>query len=73
MRILMSPNNAEVCVGLPLYRRSVSTAVQTYYTVSLVVEDDEPLAYVIDAGEFMPPQVVSAEWVHKYMIDLGEL
>jgi len=71
--LVMSPKNAEVCVAVPLYRRHAHDVRYSgigAFTVTLV-QDDEPLAYVLDIGS--SAHVVSAEWVHENLICLGPL
>lgn len=72
-RVLMSPNNGQLVLGIPLYQRS---AVENMYgnQVIICVEADRPTAYAIDCGpEFDRIQLFDAEWVERNLIDLGEL
>ena len=71
--LVMSPKNAEVCVAVPLYRRQAHDVRYSgigVFTVT-VVQEDEPLAYVLDIGK--SAHVVSAEWVHENLHCLGPL
>lgn len=71
--IVMSPKNAELCVAVPLYKKvahDVRYSGIGTFSVTLV-QDDEPLAYVLDIGS--SAHVVSADWVHKKLICLGSL
>jgi hypothetical protein len=73
-QLFMSPNNAEVCVGVPLFRSQSyvceAPGVENY-GIAISVEPSKPLAYVLDCGGFA--QVLSAEWVEKNLINLGDL
>lgn len=71
--LVMSPKNAEVCVAVPLYRRRAHdvqySGIGTFSVT--IVEDEEPLAYVLDIGK--SAHVVSAKWVHENLHCLGPL
>jgi len=69
-RVLMSPNNAEIVIAAPLYR-NLDFVVSENCSIKLTTSSLKPLAYLIDCGEFA--NVLSADWVEKNLIDLGEL
>jgi hypothetical protein len=76
-QVFMSPMNGQLCVGIPLFRHHTQSkytegnhfGLEIPFTVLLCAS--EPLAYILDCGEWA--QVVSAEWVRKNLINLGEL
>jgi hypothetical protein len=69
-QVLMSPNNGQLCVGIPLFRWFHETSNATY-PITIGWNDTNPLAYVLDCGAFA--QVLSAEWVEDNLINLGDL
>lgn len=75
-QVLMSPNNGQLVVGIPLFRRpesettTISSISGSSYSITLM-EDNKPSAYIIDCGSFA--QVLAAEWVEKHLINLGDL
>ena len=73
-QVFMSPNNAQLVVGIPLFRHHYSQPVVANVggmSYSMYLDTNVPLAYVIDAGTFC--QVLGAEWVDKNLINLGYL
>lgn len=73
-RVFMSPKNGQLVEALPLFRiadNSEFISDKNSYSIQMFIND--PLAYVISADKFMTPQVLSAQWCNKYLIDLGEL
>jgi hypothetical protein len=70
----MSPNNAEVCIAIPLFRRIENeclTSMNDGVTFKVVAEQERPLAYILDMD--FACEVVSAEWLESKLIFLGDL
>lgn len=73
--IMMSPNNAECVVAIPLYRRSeeefVTSSSGSTVSIKLFTQQEEPDAYIIDCGSFA--SVFSAEWVEDKLMYVCDL
>lgn len=81
-QVLMS-TAGEICVGIPLFRRYEEVKEDIIYSndkgaytgdayvVSLSHIEVAPLAYILDIG--IAAQVVTADFVKKYMKSLGDL
>jgi hypothetical protein len=72
-KVLMSKNNAQLVVGIPLFRRHQMDDNNFGYGVLLTIEEENPIAYVIDCGPEIGAKLFNADFVHEYLIDLGEL
>lgn len=70
--VFMSPNNGQLLIGIPLYRRSCHLTAK--YKIGIYIEEDQPIAYAIDCGpEIDRIQILNAEWVESNLISLGRL
>ena len=70
-KVFMSPNNGVLVIGVPLYRRH-DLDIGSSPHVILTVEDDDPMAYMIDYdGDRC--SLLNAEWVEENLECLGEL
>jgi phage-related baseplate assembly protein len=73
-QIVMSPNNAEVCIAIPLFRRieyDCLAKMNDVVNFKVSVEQERPLAYILDMDTAC--EVVSAEWLESKLIFLGDL
>ncbi len=70
-QVLMSPKNGALCVGIPLFKIHHFETVTQMADYQICALRGEPIAYVLDMGDVAP--LVSAEWVHSQLINLGEL
>ncbi len=70
--VLMSPNNGQLLLGIPLYTRHSEETDN--YKILMQVESDKPVVYAIDCGpELDSIQFFTAEWVDKNLACLGPL
>lgn len=70
--VFMSPNNAQLLIGIPLYTRHNQETDK--YKILIQIESDKPLAYAIDCGpEIDIIQCFNAEWVEENLECLGPL
>ena len=73
-QVVMSPNNGQLALAIPLFRRHYDEEIANLagYTVSLT--KDKPVAYALDCGpEVQVIQVFNAEWVQNNLEFLGDL
>lgn len=72
-QLVMSKNNAEVAIAIPLFRfhKSEESVNTIGYELSIAWPESKPLAYVLDCGKFC--SVVAAEWVEKHLEFICEL
>ena len=63
----MSPNNAVLVVGIPLFVKYTQTVSNAFHISTL---RESPTAYLIDYGDSEVCGVYSADWVHKYLIEV---
>jgi hypothetical protein len=68
--VLMSLNNANLCVGIPLYQ--IIDEQESYGDCGVSITSNTLIAYAIDVGEG-PLALMSADWVEKNLITVGEL
>lgn len=72
-KIFMSPTNAEICIGVPLYGMyKEQLKVHSYHYVTVESIAEEPLAYAIDI-DLKDITIMSAEFVEKHLVEIGEL
>ena len=73
-KVFMSPNNAELAIGIPLFRRYYSHDLDNKYGIIVCAVDDKPIAYAIDCGpEVEMIQCLNAEFVENQLECLGAL
>ena len=71
-KVFMSPKNGALVVGTPLYMRHPEQIGSDQIEVVVAIVSDKPAAYMIDYGGDKL-QLLSAEWVEKYLECLGDL
>ena len=78
--IFMSPRNANLVIGIPLYTRfesrhnQVALLDEDGITISVSTQSDKPVAFAIDCGsETEGYTVLGADWIFTNLINLGEL
>lgn len=72
-KIFMSPANAKLCIGVPLYgmyKEQLKVRSDHYVMVESIAE--KPLAYAIDI-DLEDITIMSAEFVEKHLVEIGEL
>ena len=73
-KVFMSPNNAELVVGIPLFRRHAMDDNSIGHSIILLIQDDKPLAYCIDCGpEVEIVQCLNSDFVENKLECLGDL
>ena len=64
-QLIMSKNNAEVVVAIPLYRQVHEESLGKMDGYSISLTNGKPAAYAIDAGP-NGSSLVNAEWLEKH-------
>lgn len=73
-QVFMSPNNANLVIGIPLFRRHVMDDCSVGDKIILSIEEEKPVAYALDCGPNVESlQLLSAEWVEKKLVSLGDI
>ncbi len=71
-QVIMSPNNGQLAIAVPLYRIIQSEELEKLEGYSLQLTMQEPVAYAIDCGDD-GIQLMNAEFVESKLEFLGEL
>lgn len=71
-QVALSKNNGELCIVIPLYRDfGESLCELPGYTIAMF--KDVPQAYIVDVGNGITPQLMSALITERNLEFLGEL
>ena len=71
-QVVMSPANSQLCVAIPLFRIQHSENLGKLEGYNLVLTNEKPLAYILNADDLFT-SIVAAEWAEEKLIFLGEL
>lgn len=71
-QVVMSPNNGEICIAIPLYRHHYDEPLCSLEGYSVILTNDVPLMYALDFGQDHI-QALNAEFVENNLEFLGDL
>ena len=71
-QIVMSPKTGELCIAIPLFRRSYGEDLGKIASFSISLGNEKPLMYVMDLGQ-ENMQALNARFVEENLEFLGDL